>query len=95
MLPNVLAGNVGEIFLVAVALSLQHRAVFLGLLCCAKSTSAEKQAQLERHVEPGQVVDRVALNARNVVNAEPGSLDQAVVNPSSAHIVSSGVQRTV
>jgi hypothetical protein len=43
MLPYVLAGDVGEVFLIAAALSLEHQAVLVSVRSCSEATGAQEQ----------------------------------------------------
>ena len=51
-------------------------------------TSAEEHAQLERHIESGQCVDRIVLDPRDVMHAESTLVDQAVdpIDPRSTRL---------
>jgi hypothetical protein len=63
--------------------------VLVSMRPCSEAAGTQEQPQLEWHIEAGQVVDRVVLNARDVMNAEPAIFDQAVdpVDPRRARIV--------
>jgi hypothetical protein len=72
---NILPGDVGNEFLESVAFPIQDQR-HLGLLGChAKSCRTDKKAKLERHIEPGKLVFRVELRARDVMHTEPARLD--------------------
>lgn len=72
------AGEIGDEALVAILLDIEDQRALSRLFLVAEAARAEEDAEFERHVEAGQAIDRIELGAREIVDAVPAFLDQAV-----------------
>jgi hypothetical protein len=72
---DILTGNVGDEFLVAISIGVEDQAVLALLPSGAEPQRAQEHAEFERHVEARQAVRRVEFRARDVVDAEAAFRD--------------------
>jgi len=64
----VLTGNITDKLLKSKWIGIEHQAGLSTLRLATKTSGTQKQAEFERHIEPGQAV-LIQFDARDVVNA--------------------------
>jgi hypothetical protein len=70
MASDVLASDIGDELLIAVAISVENEADLLFLLTGSKSLCREEHSEFKWHVEPGQMICFVKFRPGEIMQAE-------------------------
>ena len=89
MRSDVLAGDIGDEFLIAIRILIENEANFSSLASVTEALSTQEHTEFERHIKARQLVGFVQLSARQIMDAEAAFLDdrENLLDPDLARVI--------